>query len=182
MLVPLMSSPWKSLGLAQCTAWHCRPATSPFTQSSLLINSCSGKAMRSMACTQTLHRLSNLKTRHSPSTRWRPSSTQRRRVVASNTLSGGRATTNCMTSGSPGQRHYTTLTNLLRNFTSANPTLLKLSMPCSFPQSTRSHTRTSWKLCTQAMPLATTYAYCLTHAVCFSMYLSAPALASCLSV
>jgi hypothetical protein len=151
VLAPLTLLPWKNLDLAQCITWHCHPATSPFTWSSLLTNSCSGKATRSTAYTQTLHRLLNSKTRHSPSTRLRPSSTQRRRVMASNTLSSGRATTNCTTSGSPGPRHYAMLTSLLRNSTSANSTLLELSMPCSSPQSTGNHTKTSQKLCTWAM-------------------------------
>jgi hypothetical protein len=123
---------------------------SPSTQSSPLIGSCSEKVMTSMAYTQTLHHPSNLKTRHSPNIRLRLSLTQRRRDVASNTLSSGKAMTNCTASGSLGPRHYATLTSLLRSFTCANPMLLKLSTPCSSPQSTGNHRRTLWKLCTWA--------------------------------
>jgi hypothetical protein len=116
--------------------------------------------MRSTAYTQTLHRPSSLKTRHSPSTRSRPSSTCASGVAASNTLSGGKATTNRTTSGSRGPRRYATLTSLLRNFTSANPMLPKPSAPRSLPRSTGSCTRTSRKLCTRATvgPLASTLA------------------------
>jgi hypothetical protein len=66
VLAPLTLLPWKNLDLAQCTTWHCHPATSPFTRFSLLTNSCSGKATRSTAYTQTLHHRLSLKTRHSP--------------------------------------------------------------------------------------------------------------------